>query len=263
MDLGLKGKTALITGATCEPARAIAMELSEEGANLILCSHCKEELSIVEKEIQNKNAQIDSFILNEDNEEEVCRTINLIKDRMEAIDILINNKTYTGPLGAFSETLKSHWDEILRLNIYSNFYFTKYSVPLLKKNKGGRIINISSVTGKEPGINMACYNMCKAAVINFTKSLSKELAPYNILVNSVSAGMINSSESNKIIDNLSHKLGISFEDTSNLLKTNLIPLGRFASPFEISSVVLFLASEKASYITGTNICVDGGASSSI
>jgi len=142
-------------------------------------------------------------------------------------------------------------------------YFIKGSIPWLKKSNDPRIINISSLSGKEPGINLAYYNIYNSAVMNLTKTLSKELAIYKILVNCVCTGAVEGETWDRFSDILSDNTGMTSEDIINMYSVNSIPLGRFAVPEEISPLVVFLSSRKAAYITGANIVIDGGAGYSV
>lgn len=263
MELGLRDKSIVITGATASLARAIAIDFSLEGATVSLCSKDEKKIKSIQEEILSSGRKALSFVLDENDKKQVAITLDLIKKEIGYIDILINNFNYTDFLKPFESVEEEEWTKILTLNLYGIFHFIKYSITFLKESKNGKIINISSIVAREPGINMAYYNLCNSAVINLTKSLSKELAVYKILVNSVSAGAIDIPEWNKVIKDLSYNLGISSEDIKNIFTSNFIPLKRVARAEEISPLIVFLASDKASYITGANINIDGGASNSI
>ena len=263
MDLQLKGKTAIVTDATCDIGKSVAIDLSLEGVELLLCSPNKSKLKKLSEEIKATGGRASYYCFDGTDKEEVEKSVEEINKKSEKINILINNIGGIEKLKPFSEVEEKEWLKIMSLNLYSNFYFTKSIIPLLKKSKSSRIINISSLSGIEPGVNTAFYNLSKSAIINLTKSLSKELAPYNILVNSVCPGPVYTHKWEKLCEQLSNSLGISSEDIMNIFGSNLIPLGKIARPEEISPLIVFLASEKASYITGTNICIDGGLSSSI
>lgn len=263
LELGLRGKKAIVTGADMGIGKNIAMDLAVEGAEVLICSGNKKQLELVKNEILEKGGRCDFFVIDGKIKNEVYSAVNLIREKFGSVDILINNTDCIKELKPFCEIEEEEMVDIISLNLYIVFYFTRAVIPLLKESKSGRIINISSLSGKEPGINMACHNLCKSAVINLTKSLSRELAPYKILVNSVSPGPVYTPGWENLCHGLSEKLGIEIQDIMHIFANNLIPLGRIAEPQEISPLVVFLASEKASYITGANICIDGGVSSSI
>lgn len=261
MNLELKGKTAVITHSDNKLGRAIAIEMAHEGVNLALCSRQDNFSRRFLKDISAVNFH--RFILDETDKCQVENTLNAIAEKFGSIDILINNIDNITLFNPFS-----HIDPDEALNMLKNYlscicYFIKNSIPWLKKSNDPRIINISSLSGKEPGINLAYYNIYNSAVMNLTKTLSKELAIYKILVNCVSIGAVEGEIWDKFSSILSDNTGMTSEDIINIYSSNSIPLGRFATPEEISPLVVFLSSKKAAYITGANIFIDGGACYSI
>ncbi len=259
MNLELKNKTAVITNWDNRLGRAIAMDMAYEGVNLALCSRQNSSSHIFLKNMVN----YDTFILNETDKCQVEHTLNVIVEKFGSIDIVINN---INTIEFFSPFYQMDSDEgltVLKNYLSSICYFIKGSIQFLKKSNNPRIINISSLSGKEPGINLAYYNIYGSAVMNLTKTLSKELAIYKILVNCVCTGAVEGEMWDKFSDMLSDKTGMTSEDIVNIYSANSIPLGRFATPEEISPLVVFLSSKKAAYITGANIFIDGGASYSI
>ncbi|MEQ8169178.1 MAG: SDR family oxidoreductase [Candidatus Eremiobacterota bacterium] len=259
MNLELEGKTAIITNWDNRLGRAIAMEMAYEGLNLALCSRHNSSSHMFLKDMVN----YDRFILNQTNKCQVEHTLNVIAEKFGSIDIVINNIDTIEFFGPFYHMDSDEGLNMLKDYLSSICHFIKGSIQFLKQSDNPRIINISSLSGKEPGINLAFYNMYSTAVMNLTKTLSKELAPYKILVNCICTGAVEGEMWDKFSDMLSDKTGMKTEDIVNIYSTNSIPLGRFATPEEISPLVVFLSSKKAAYITGTNIFIDGGASYSI
>ncbi len=259
MNLELKGKTAVITNWNNRLGRAIATELAYEGVNLALCSRQNSSFHICLKDMIN----YDTFILNETDKWQVEHTLKVIAEKFGSIDIVINNINTIEYFGPFYQMNSDEGLNMLKNYLSSLCYFIKGSIQFLKKSDNSRIINISSLSGKEPGINLAFHNIYTTAVMNLTKTLSKELAIYKILVNCVCTGAVEGEIWDKFSNMLSDKTGMKPEDILNIYSANSIPLGRFATPEEISPLVVFLSSKKAAYITGTNIFIDGGASYSI
>jgi len=259
LDLDLKGKTAVIINWDNSLGKAIALEMAYEGVNIALCSRQNSSSHIFLKDKVN----YDTFILDETNKYQVEHTLNVIAQKFGSIDILVNN---IDSIEFFSPFYHMDSDEgltMLKNYLSSICYFIKGSIQFLRKSNNPRIINISSLSGKEPGINLAYYNIYSSAIMNLTKTLSKELAIYKILVNCVCTGAVEGEIWDKFSNILSDKTGMTSEDIVNIYSANSIPLGRLATPEEISPLVVFLSSKKAAYITGTNIFIDGGASYSI
>ena len=260
LNLELKGKTAVITHSDNKLGMAIAKEMAYEGVNLALCSGQDSSSYRFPKDI---SPNYDRFILDETDKCQVEKTLSAIAGKFGSIDILINNIDNMILFNPFFHTDSDDGLNILKSCLSCICYFIKGSIPWLKKSNDPRIINISSLSGKEPGINLAYYNIYNSAVMNLTKTLSKELAIYKILVNCVCTGAVEGETWDRFSDILSDNTGMTSEDIINMYSVNSIPLGRFAVPEEISPLVVFLSSRKAAYITGANIVIDGGAGYSV
>ena len=237
-------KVALITGASRGIGKAIALELARNGINVVInFNRDEKEADAVVEEI--KKFGVDSIAVKADvsNFEDCDLMLRNIKKQFGYIDILVNNA------GALSDkTLKNmtkeQWDLVLKTNLYGTFNVTKHAVLMMRE--GGRIINISSIAGINGNFGQTNYAASKAGIIGFTKSLAKELGKRKITVNAIAPGFVET---------------YMTKDLPFIRKRILmamIPLGRAGLPQDIANLAAFLASDKASYITGETIRIDGG-----
>jgi len=259
MDLGLKGKVALITGASQGIGKAIALTLAEEGCNLAICARGKEALDSSAKEIRAKGVEVlaiqSDVAKPEDNKNFVTQAAN----KFGRIDILVNNAGHgnaSDPMELPEEVFRHHMD----LMLFGPIQLCRQVIPYMRKQGWGRIINISSIFGKQPG-NQLDYDSIKAALQMVTKDLSNHLAKDNILVNAVCPGPIRTplwEGPGALAERLGQQLGMSAPEVMKWFAQQNIPLGHHGDPEDIANIVAFLASDKAKFITGQAINVDGG-----
>lgn len=242
----LENKVAIITGGT----RGIGLEtvkiFKENQASVILFGSRKETVDRCLKELREENIEVDGFYPNLNNDEEIEKVIEKIIKKHGHIDILVNNAGISANK-KIENTTTEEFDKIMNLNVKAMFSMIKAVAPYMKENKGGVILNTSSMVsiyGQPSGVG---YPTSKFAVNGLTKSLARELAPFNIRVNAVAPGITNTD----MVANLSKEM------IEPLIKT--IPLGRIGEPRDIANAFLFLASDLASYITGVILSVDGAA----
>ncbi|WP_461830064.1 3-oxoacyl-[acyl-carrier-protein] reductase [Aquifex sp.] len=246
MEISLSGKVSLITGSTRGIGRAIAEKLASSGSTVIITGTSREKAEAVAKEISEKYS-VDAFgvEMNLLSEESIKDAFKEINQKVDGIDVLVNNAGITRDKLFLRMSLQD-WEEVIKVNLTGTFLVTQNAIKKMLKQRWGRIVNISSVVGFTGNVGQTNYATTKAGLIGFTKSLAKELAPRNILVNAVAPGFIETDMTTVL----------SEEIKENYKKQ--IPLGRFGSPEEVANVVLFLVSDLASYITGEVIHVNGG-----
>ena len=246
--IDLKNKTALITGGSRGIGRACVRFLSKAGANVAFTYNTSEQLaSKLCNEFTDKN-KVRSFKVNTNNEDDINNVINLVENDFGKIDILVNNAGIWEK-SEIENLLLDNWNKTININLSGTFLFTKYTVPIMKKNKFGRIINISSTAGQRGEAFYSHYAASKGGIIAFTKSLAGELGKYNITVNSVAPGWVKTDMTKDVFEN-------KF-DEEEIIKE--IPLRKIAVPEDVAGTVIFLASELASHITGCTINVNGGS----
>lgn len=250
MDLGLNDKVVLVTGGTRGIGKAIANAFYKEGSRVIVTARGKNGLKKCEQEMPGIVTFAGDMLKEADRE----ALIQYVVDHLETIDVLINN--VGGSNGStIDETELSLFEEAMALNFFAAVDLCKRVLPIMKKQKRGAIINITSIYGRESG-GKATYNAAKAAAISFTKSLANEAIKDGIRVNGIAPGSIlhpGGSWQKRIEENP--------EKMNEFVKTE-IPAGRFGTPEEVANVAVFLASEKASWVVGATINVDGGQSKS-
>ncbi len=246
--IDLKNKTALITGGSRGIGRACVQFLSKAGADVAFTYNISEQLAKkLSDEYTGKNI-VRSFKVNTNNEDDICNVINTVENDFGKIDILVNNAGIWEKSEIENLSLDK-WNKTININLTGTFLFTKYTVPIMKKNKFGRIINISSTAGQRGEAFYSHYAASKGGIIAFTKSLAVELGEYNITVNSVAPGWVKTDMTKDVFEN-------KYEE-EKIIKE--IPLRKIAVPEDVAGAVIFLVSELASHVTGCIINVNGGS----
>jgi len=262
MDLNLSGKTALVCGSTQGIGCAVAHELAQLGANIVLLARDEKQLIKVQSELIKEEDQKHFYLQGDFNDPQQLK--NKVDDfilNISPIHILINNTG--GPPGGPIATAKS--DEFVKafnLHLISFHGLVQATMVSMKNADYGRIINIISTSVKQPLNGLGVSNTIRGAVANWSKTLANELGPFNITVNNVLPGATKTSRLNSIIENKAKKNNTSSDNVLDQMK-NEVPLQRIAEPQEIANAVAFLASPAASYINGINLPVDGGRTKSL
>ena len=245
-----ENKVALVTGGTTGIGKAIAQELAKSGFNIAINYRTEtEEMQELKKEIEANNVKCLFVKADISKFEETEKMAKEIIENFEKIDVLVNNAGVTKD-GLIMRMKEDAFKQVIDINLVGTFNVTRNIVPYMVKQRSGRIINIASVVGIVGNAGQSNYSASKAGIIGFTKSLAKELAGRNILVNAVAPGFIETDMTNVLKD----------EVKTNIM--NSIPLKREGKPEEVANVVKFLASEDSSSITGQVISVDGGRNES-
>lgn len=257
MDLKLNNKVALILASSKGLGKAIATTLAHEGAIVIIASRNADELSKTAAEISRQtNAQVIAITADVSNTANTENLIGEVAARYGQIDILVNNAGGP-PFAPFEQFNDDQWQKAFELNLLSFARLSRLVLPHMKKTGSGRIINIISGSVKSVLANSVLSTSMRMGVVGMAKMMADELGPYNITVNNVAPGLI-------LTDRIKHTLpaGVDPDEAMKERAAN-IPLRRIGEPHELAALVAFLASEQGSYITGTTIPVDGGASRSI
>ena len=258
MDLGLKGKVALIGGASKGLGKACAVSLAGEGVSVAICARGKEVLERTAQQIREMNVEVLSLEADMTSKKDNQRIINETIKKFGRIDILVNNSG--GPLpGKFDDFDDSQWEQAFQSVLMNVIRVTRLAIPHMKKNKWGRIINITSLSVKEPAETLILSNVFRSGVVSMAKTMSQELIKHNITVNNVCPGAFKTDRAIELMKKAAKANGSTVDEVeANAIKT--LPQGRFQEPKELGDFVAFLASDLASGITGTTVQVDGGIS---
>ena len=257
MDLGLKGRVAIVAASSQGLGKAVAEGLAAEGAKLALCARTEAKLQATAEEIQKKaGVEVLARRVDVTVQDQVRQFVAETLQRFGRVDICVTNAGGP-PAKAFSETSIEDWEASIRLNLMSTLYFAREVLPLMQKQKWGRLLAITSVAVKQPVDNLILSNSVRSAVSGLVKSLSNEYGKYNILVNNICPGFTLTSRLNELAGKLAAAEGTEPRRIQERWATQ-VPLGRLGNPEEFANLVVFLASERASYITGVSIAVDGG-----
>jgi len=260
MELGLDGKVALITGGSDGIGYASAWELANEGATVVICARGQEALDEAVNKISSETGGLISAIACDVTDiDQIETTFQRLIDDHGRIDILVNNAG-TSSASPFDETSDDVWDYDIELKVYGAIRCSRIAVEHMKKQGGGRIVNITTPGGKAPGPSSVPTSVSRAAGIALTKAMSKDLASDNILVNTVGVGLIKSGQHRRRWEKINEQdANVSLDDFYEDMGSR-VPMGRVGEAKEVGSVVAFLVSDRGSYVTGASINVDGGTS---
>ncbi|MCI0481358.1 MAG: SDR family oxidoreductase [Candidatus Dadabacteria bacterium] len=257
MDLGIKDKVAIVGASSKGLGKAVALGLAREGVKLTLCARGKDDLDRAAEEIVSETgADVLAIECDVSKTADIQKVVDETVKKYKRIDILVNNAGGP-PTGTFLDFSLEDWQKAIELNLFSTITFSRAALPLMKAKRWGRIVNITSVAVKQPIDGLILSNTARAGVIGLAKTLSNEFGPHNITVNNVCPGRILTDRITHLAGEKAKREGTSLEDALAAMETD-VPLRRIGRPEELASLVVFLASERASYITGTTIQVDGG-----
>ena len=262
MELGLKGKVVLVTGASRGIGRAIALAFAGEGCRLALASRTPGALAAVANEVEALGAEARAWATDVTDPGQAETLVNAVIQQWGRIDVLVNNAG-AGLAKAFEAVSDGEWQANVNLNLMSAVRLSRMALPHMKQQGGGQIINIAALSGRVPRLGQIVSNAAKAALINFTESLAAEVGPDGIRVNAVCPGAVLTERWQERVARYGKERGLSVEQAMTELARRYIPLGRLGRPEEVAGAVVFLASERAGFITGTSIFVDGGMGRSV
>lgn len=257
MQMGIENRTALVAGGSQGLGLAVARGLAAEGCNLAICARGKDALEAAADGI-SKDFKVEVFwqAVDLNDGEAAARFATQVMEKFGSLDILINNAGGP-PAGGFAENDESVWRRAIDLTLFSALTLTRTALPSMRANKWGRIINMTSVSVKQPVAGLMLSNSVRAALVSWGKALADEVAGDNITVNNVMPGWMLTKRVDELLEHRSQTLGISKEQAAEQVVAG-IPLGRMGKPEEFGALVVFLASEPASYITGVSYLIDGG-----
>jgi len=257
MDLGLKNKVALVAGGSMGLGLAVAKTLSREGARIAICALDDPYLPQAKEEIiKETGGEVIAIPADITNADEAKNFVRRAFDHYGTLDVLVNNAGGP-PSKPFFDIDDNLWEFGFRLNLLSTILMTREAVPIMKAKRWGRIINMTSISVKQPIDGLILSNTIRSGVIGFAKSLSNELASFNITVNNVCPGYTMTERVREVSKAVAAREGTTPEAIIKRWESE-IPMGRLGKPEELAGLVAFLASEIAGFITGAAIQIDGG-----
>jgi len=256
MELGLKGKAALTAASSEGIGRAVAEALAAEGADLVICSRRKEPLERARQELEGHGVDVVAVQANLTEPSGVKEVVAAAHEAFGRVDVLVTN-TGGPPAGPFEAHSPEVWEMAVRQNLFSVLNLVREVLSGMRERKWGRIINITSIAVKQPSDNLILSNSVRAAVTGFARTLATETAADGITVNNVMPGFTRTERLTVLAARRAEIKGCDPQDIWDLWHRE-IPMGRVGETHEVASLVAFLASEKASYITAQSIAVDGG-----
>ena len=258
MDLGIKGRAAIVTGASRGIGRETARQFLEEGVRVMICGRNAETLEKTRAELaQQTGGEIHALVADMTKEADVARLVDAAKQKFGTVDILINNagQMYSGRFAAMTDAgLKEQFET----KIFGFLRAIRLVYPIMKAQKWGRIINIIGGAGKEPDPYMFGSGITNSGLLNITKSLSTEFGEDNVLVNAICPGWVATNLWQRNAQGLQQELQVKTEEEARRLAARKNSLNRFGKPEELANAIVFLCSERSSYITGVSLNLDGG-----
>jgi 3-oxoacyl-[acyl-carrier protein] reductase len=257
MDLRIKNKVALVAASSRGLGKAVAFQISREGAKLVICSRNKERLGKTRDEIAAETGGVvKAIVADVRDKKQVSMMVEQIIEELGTVEILVSNAGGP-PSGMVDDFGLDDYQDALELNLLSTVNLCYKVIPFMKKQKWGRIINLASVAAKQPIDSLILSNTARAGVLGFSKSLSNQVASYGITVNSICPGYTKTERVEELAKSFEESGKGTVKDFYKNIQKN-IPSGRLGTPEEIAQAVAFLASEGAGYITGVALQVDGG-----
>ncbi len=254
MELGLRNKIAIVTGGTQGIGRATALRLAAEGAKVVVCARGQAGVDDTTGAIRAAGGQAHGVTADVSRVEDVERVIATTLGAYGGIDILVNNAG-TSATGEFESVTDAAWQADFDLKLFAAVRLIRLALPHMKARGGGRIVNVTNIGAKQPGARTMPTTVTRAAGLAMTKALSKEYAPHGILVNTVCIGLVRAAQHERA----AARQGLDVETLYERMGKN-VPLGRVGRAEEAANVIAFLVSEAASFVTGSSINLDGGAS---
>jgi NAD(P)-dependent dehydrogenase (short-subunit alcohol dehydrogenase family) len=246
--MDLLGRVAIVTGAGRGLGWAIAERLARDGASIVIADMDGVSAQAKTEAIRQMKREALPVQMDVTRRADVARMVSQTTSQFKRIDILVNNAGILGPYSPVMDYPEEDWDRVIAVHLKGTFLCSKAVLPIMKAQGSGKVVNLASVAGKEGNANMAPYSAAKAGIMSLTKTLGKEMAPYNVYVNCVCPALIETD------------MAKDMTPEQRALLTSKIPLGRLGRPEEVAAVVKFLVSDEASFVTGQCYDISGGRS---
>lgn len=258
MELGLKGKRVVVLASSRGLGKATAEQFAKEGAHVLVSSRSLEQVekTVVDIKAVSGNEFVFGTVCNVTDDEQLKQLFTYAQDTLGGVDILINNTGGPSP-GGFEAVSLDAWEEAFHKNLFSYVKAIRHVLPGMRENQFGRIINIASSSTKEVIDGLVLSNTFRLGIVGMTKTLAREVAEANILVNTVGPGRIQTDRITELDEITATKQGISMEQARKDMEL-LIPAGRYGEPEEFAKMIVFLCSEANTFTTGQSLVIDGG-----
>ncbi len=257
MDLGLKDRVAVVAASSQGIGRATAEAFAAEGCRIAMCARNQQTLQAAAEKIRTQyNAEVFAQAFDVTNAAAVSRFVAAVADKFGSVDICVTNAGGPPAKGFLAATLEE-WQRALELNFLSTVYFAREVIPHMQRRRWGRILTLTSITTKQPVIDLVLSNAVRAAVVGLVKSLANEFGKDGILVNNVGPGFTATDRLKELAKARASSSGKSEQEILAAWAADA-PLRRLGEPREVAETIVWLASERASYITGQTVLVDGG-----
>ncbi len=257
MDLGLRGKAALVCGASSGLGYAIAQALAEEGADVMICSRSEERIEQARADIAKRTgARVESVAANLSEQLGCEAVVAATKEAFGRVDVLVTN-TGGPPSGPFEDHTAEVWQRAISQNLESVVNLVRAALPGMKEKRWGRIVNVTSISVKQPVAGLILSNTLRAGVTGFAKTIANEAGPFGVTVNNVLPGYTRTERLTELAGAVAGRTGSEPASVYESWEEE-IPMGRLAEPDELAALTAFLCSDRAGYITGQSIAVDGG-----
>ena len=262
MDLGINGRVAIITGGSEGIGRATALRLAHEGARVAICARRESILEETAAEIRKQTGgEVLPVVTDVSKFQDIQHLVQTVVDRWQGIDILVNNAG-TSSAGPFEEMSDERWLTDLELKLFAAIRCTREVIPYMRKRNWGRVVNLTALGAKTPAARSGPSSVSRAAGVALTKALSKEFASENILVNTVCIGLVKAGQHEyRYTSAQERRPSLTLDQFyDEMAQASQVPIGRVGEAAEAADLIAFLVSERASYITGVAINIDGGSS---
>lgn len=257
MDTGLKNKVVIVCGASQGIGRATAQAFAAEGANVILCARTEKTLQTAAAAIKSATgAEVTSYVTDVSSPDAVTELVQAVVKKFSRVDVCVANAGGPPPRSFFNAS-NDDWRKAIEMNFMSVVYLAREVLPHMQKHKWGRFITITSTSVRQPVPDLLLSNSIRPAVVGLMKSLTQEFGPHGITFNNVGPGYTSTERLSELAGSRARAAGVAEKDIYERW-SNDVPLRRLGKPEEIADAIVWLASERASYITGQTILVDGG-----
>lgn len=259
MDLGLANKRVIVTASSKGLGKATALQFAKEGAKVLISSRNEEDLKKTTEELKAKSNNLEIYysVCDVTNENDINRLFETAIAKFGGVDILVNNAGGPSP-GSFAQVTDDDWNAAFEKNLLSYIRSIRLALPYMKEQNFGRIVNISSSSTKEVLDGLILSNTFRLGMVGLSKSIAREYAAHNILINTVGPGKIQTDRITELDQLAADKKNVSIDEIQDNMK-QMIPIGRYGKPAEFANIIAFLCSEANTYMTGQNLVVDGGA----